>query len=274
MTTYIDDHSINHNKSYILIDIWDISELLVIAQWHFQATWSTISFPENYVAWKLFIGIDFHILTQYKLVFGLGRIFKLERSAIFMTEFRARLELGAINFHQKPCMFVYMGEKRFPLWSYHIGTVLKRIQLSFTIYRVSNHQWVHDRAGVKYVLSNTNTNTNTPVKIWSNTNTNTAHQIQIQIHTEAETKLPPFYRWHIQIPCTVRRLFQILLKIVSKGPIYHYKPPLAPIMAWRWVGNKPLSDLWWPSVLMHKCITRPKWVNVKCSVADCYLNVV
>ena len=76
------------------------------------------------------------------------------------------------------------------------------------------------RAGVKYVLSNTNTNTNTffsrvsntntntntPAKIWSNTNTNTAHQIQIQIHNEAETKLPPFYRWHIQIHCIVRRL--------------------------------------------------------------------
>ena len=81
------------------------------------------------------------------------------------------------------------------------------------------------RAGVKYVLSNTNTNTNTffsgvsntntntntPAKIWSNTNTNTntAHQIQIQIqiHNEAETKLPPFYRWHIEIFCIVRRLF-------------------------------------------------------------------
>ena len=83
------------------------------------------------------------------------------------------------------------------------------------------------RAGVKYVLSNTNTNTNkkfsgvsntntntnTPAKIWSNTNTNTntAHQIQIQIqiHNEAETKLPPFYRWHIQIHCIVRRLFYL-----------------------------------------------------------------
>ena len=80
------------------------------------------------------------------------------------------------------------------------------------------------RAGVKYVLSNTNTytntffsgvsntntNTNTPAKIWSNTNTNTntAHQIQIQIriHNEAETKLSPFYRWHIEY-CIVRRLF-------------------------------------------------------------------
>ena len=73
------------------------------------------------------------------------------------------------------------------------------------------------RAGVKYVLSNTNTffsgvsntntNTNTPAKIWSNTNTYTAHQIQIQIQIHNETKLPPFYRWHIEIYCIVRRLF-------------------------------------------------------------------
>ena len=89
--------------------------------------------------------------------------------------------------------------------------------------KVNLVRWAPGRAGVKYVLSNTNTNTNTffsrvsntntntntPAKIWSNTNTNTntAHQIQIQIHNEAETKLPPFYRWHIQIHCIVRRLF-------------------------------------------------------------------
>ena len=42
-----------------------------------------------------------------QLVFGLGRIFRLECSAIFMTEFRVRLELGAINFHLKPCMFTW-----------------------------------------------------------------------------------------------------------------------------------------------------------------------
>ena len=66
---------------------------------------------------------------------------------------------------------------------------------------------------------------------------------------------------------------QISLKIVSKGPIYN-KPTLVQIMAWCWVGNKPLSDQWWPDLLMHQCITRPKWVNGKCSVADCYLNVV
>ena len=36
-------------------------------------------------------------------------------------------------------MHVYMGENRLSLWSYHIGTVFKSIQLSFDIYRVSNH---------------------------------------------------------------------------------------------------------------------------------------
>ena len=83
------------------------------------------------------------------------------------------------------------------------------------------------RAGVKYMyvlsntntntffsgVSNTNTNTNTPAKIWSNTNTNTNTayqiQIQIQIHNEAETKLSPFYRWHIKIYCIVRRSFYL-----------------------------------------------------------------
>ena len=33
--------------------------------------------------------------------------FQLKRSAIFMTEFRAWLKLGARNFHLKPCMFTW-----------------------------------------------------------------------------------------------------------------------------------------------------------------------
>ena len=66
---------------------------------------------------------------------------------------------------------------------------------------------------------------------------------------------------------------KVSLKIVSKCPIYN-KPTLVQIMVWRWAGNKPISDQWWPGLLMHKRITQPKWVNVKCSVADCYLNVV
>ena len=34
-------------------------------------------------------------------------MFRLERSAIFMAEFRAQLELGARYFHPKPCMFTW-----------------------------------------------------------------------------------------------------------------------------------------------------------------------
>ena len=41
-------------------------------------------------------------------------------------------------------MHVYMGENRFSLWSYHFGIVFKIIQLSFDMYRVSNHHLVHD----------------------------------------------------------------------------------------------------------------------------------
>ena len=152
------------------------------------------------------------------------------------------------------------------------------------------------RAGVKYVWSNTNTNTNTFFSGASNTNTNTpakTDQIQIQIQIQL-IKYKYKYKYtmrprqncrHFTDTCillTYKNLLyckkivlniQISLKIVSKGPIYN-KPTLVQIIAWCWVGNKPLSDQWWPGLLMHKCITRPKWVNVKCSVADCYLNVV
>ena len=39
-------------------------------------------------------------------------------------------------------MHVYMGENKFSICSYHIGTVFKSIQLSFDIYRVSNDHLV------------------------------------------------------------------------------------------------------------------------------------
>ena len=48
----------------------------------------------------------------------------------------------------------------------------------------------------------------------------------------------------------------VSLKIISKCPIYN-KPTLVQIMAWRWVGNKPLSDQWWPGLLMYKCHPSP-----------------
>ena len=40
-------------------------------------------------------------------MFWLGRIFRLKRSVIFMTEFWAQFELGPRNFHLKPSMFTW-----------------------------------------------------------------------------------------------------------------------------------------------------------------------
>ena len=50
-------------------------------------------------------------------------------------------------------MHVYMGENRFSLWSYHIGTVFKRRQLSFDIYKVSNHHFIHDIQFIQISMS-------------------------------------------------------------------------------------------------------------------------
>ena len=53
---------------------------------------------------------------------------------------------------------------------------------------------------------------------------------------------------------------QISLKFVPKGPINNI-PALVQIMAWRWPGDKPLSEAMIVSLLTHICITRPQWVN-------------
>ena len=49
-------------------------------------------------------------------------------------------------------------------------------------------------------------------------------------------------------------------KFVPKGPINNI-PPLVQIMAWRWPGDKPLSDPMVVSLMTHICVTRPQWVN-------------
>ena len=60
--------------------------------------------PHQTYFWKHYI---YHKEDTKVVVFGFGRIFRLERSVFFMAEFRARLELGAINFHLRPCMFTW-----------------------------------------------------------------------------------------------------------------------------------------------------------------------
>ena len=53
---------------------------------------------------------------------------------------------------------------------------------------------------------------------------------------------------------------KISLQFVLKGPINNI-PALVQIMAWRWSGDKPLSEPRMKSLLTHICVTRPQWVN-------------
>ena len=52
-------------------------------------------------------------------------------------------------------------------------------------------------------------------------------------------------------------------KFVSKGPIDNI-PALVEIMAWRWPGDKPLSETMMVSLLRHICVTQPQWVKPQC----------
>ena len=52
----------------------------------------------------------------------------------------------------------------------------------------------------------------------------------------------------------------ISLKFVPKGPINNI-PALAQIKAWRWPGDKPLSEPVMVSLLTHICVTWPQWVK-------------
>ena len=55
-------------------------------------------------------------------------------------------------------------------------------------------------------------------------------------------------------------LIKISPKFVSKGPIDNI-PASVQIMAWHQPGDKPLSEPIMVSLLMHICITRPRWMN-------------
>ena len=118
-----------------------------------------------------------------------------------------------------------------------------------------------------------NTNTNTITKIWSNANTNTVHQIQIQIHIEAETKLTPFCRRHIKIHSIVRKLFYLLNQNFTETCFQRPNQLLACIGSDNSLATSHYWHQWWPSLLMHKWITPPKWVNVNCwLVFECDIN--
>ena len=62
----------------------------------------------------------------------------------------------------------------------------------------------------------------------------------------------------------VRISINISLKCVPKCLINNI-PALVQIMAWRWPGNKPLSEPMMVSLPTHICVTRPLWVNPCCA---------
>ena len=53
---------------------------------------------------------------------------------------------------------------------------------------------------------------------------------------------------------------KISLKLVRGGPNNNF-PALVRIMAWRWPGDKPLSELKMVSLLTHIWVTQPQWFN-------------
>ena len=50
------------------------------------------------------------------------------------------------------------------------------------------------------------------------------------------------------------------VKFVPKYPVDNI-PELVQIIAWRRIGEKPLSDQYWPNPITHICGTRGRWVK-------------
>ena len=55
-------------------------------------------------------------------------------------------------------------------------------------------------------------------------------------------------------------LITISLKFVPRGPINNI-PSLVQVMAWRRLGDNPLSETMMVKSSTHICVTRPQWVN-------------
>ena len=66
-----------------------------------------------------------------------------------------------------------------------------------------------------------------------------SHRHAHELNTESETKWPPF-SWHFQMHFLVWILIKISPKFIPNGPINNILA-LVQIMAWCWVGDKPLS---------------------------------
>ena len=65
-------------------------------------------------------------------------------------------------------------------------------------------------------------------------------------------------------------LIKISLKLLAKGPINN-NPAL--VMAWRRIGDKPLSEPMMVNPLTHICVTRPQSVNGKTIISFLLLHI-
>ena len=64
----------------------------------------------------------------------------------------------------------------------------------------------------------------------------------------------------------------ISLRSVPGGPIDNI-PALVQIMAWRWPGDKPLSEPMMVNLLTHICVTRPQWLNPHYNTIIIFQNI-
>ena len=104
----------------------------------------------------------------------------------------------------------YLGHS-YDTWAGLGSNTFYQIQIQIHFFRSFKYKYKYKYTGknlIKYKYKYSPSNTNT-------------HQIQIQIHTEAETKLLPFYRWHIQIHCIARRLFYLFKFHWKLFPLFH-----------------------------------------------------
>ena len=65
---------------------------------------------------------------------------------------------------------------------------------------------------------------------------------------------------------------KISLKFVPNVRINNI-PALVQIMAWRWQGDKPLSEHMMVNLPTHVCVTRPQWINsISCNKTGLSFN--
>ena len=66
--------------------------------------------------------------------------------------------------------------------------------------------------------------------------------------------------WGCHFPDDIFKCIFLMTMFVHRGPVDNI-PTFVQIMAWRWPGDKPLSEKMMVSLLTHIYVTRPQWVN-------------